>query len=408
MTKSALKNSTCLATALLYAKAGLRVVPLHGLKDGRCTCGVKDCKQPGEHPRTEEATTDPAVIREYWAKWPKAKIALATGAPDIIAVKVTTRQRTRPTDEWSQRTRRWAEWEKEHGLPRTVMFYADGQDVLLFRFPHDKIRSGEFEIAEGITVCGIGQFVRLPQSFEPTDRCSFYSTCAPGQLDVAAVPMWLDRIINFSALNNGDAFRRGFQITGIPDDMIGVAAGPLDKNKVELIAESFEVTGIRAPLVVRPVKDYQFELLSDPHEFAAMKLQGLDSLPCMMLTLDELDARLWQIAQLLNQPKLSPLDWAEAIMEWVNLVGEKGARLGHPVGGPQPHDKGFSRAGRVLGVSRSEVQRAEKMGGISAAAKAEIRRINLKVKRTCSRSPACRPTSKSPRCTSWRLRRLRP
>ncbi len=381
MIKPSQKISSQLATALLYAAEGLPVVLLHGTKNGDCTCGVEDCKQPGEHPRTEDATTDPATIEKYLKKWPKAKIAIATGAPDIIAVKVTTLGRTLPTDEWSQRTRRWAEWEKEHGLPRTVMFYADGQDVLLFEFPHDRIRSGEFEIAEGITVSGIGEYVRLPQSCDQAAKYSFYPTCAPGELDVAPVPMWLDRIINFSALNNGDAFRRGFQITGIPDDMIGVAAGPLDKIKVELIAESFEVTGIRTPLVVRPVKDYQFELLSDPHEFAAMKLQGLDSLPCMTLTLDELDGRLWQLAQLLNQPELSPLDWAEAIMEWVRLVGEKGARVGHPVGSPQPHDKGFSRAGRVLGVSRSQVQRAEKMAGISAAAKAEIRRINLTVKR---------------------------
>jgi hypothetical protein len=68
-------------------------------------------------------------------------------------------------------------------------------------------------------------------------------------------------------------------------------------------------------------------------------------------------------------------------LEWVQLVREKSAQVEHPVGGVQAHDKGFSRAGRVLGVTRIQVQRAEKMAGISAAAKAEIRRVNLRVKR---------------------------
>jgi hypothetical protein len=107
----------------------------------------------------------------------------------------------------------------------------------------------------------------------------------------------------------------------------------------------------------------------------------MDACECIVLKVDETDGRLWQIAELLRQPKLSPLDWAELVMEWVRLVREKGARVGHPVGGPQPHDKGFSEAERVLGVSRTEVQRAEQIVGISDAGKAEIRRLNLRVKR---------------------------
>jgi hypothetical protein len=46
---------TLLSAALRYASEGLHIVPLHGLKDGRCTCGNADCYQPGMHPRTKNA-----------------------------------------------------------------------------------------------------------------------------------------------------------------------------------------------------------------------------------------------------------------------------------------------------------------------------------------------------------------
>jgi hypothetical protein len=83
----------------------------------------------------------------------------------------------------------------------------------------------------------------------------------------------------------------------------------------------------------------------------------------------------------LNQPKLSVLDWAEKVMRWVELVQLKAAQGAHPLGGFQPHDKGFSRTGRVLGVSRRDVERASVIASICTEAKAEIRRLNLNVQR---------------------------
>jgi hypothetical protein len=83
-------DSALLSTALACGAAGLPLVPCHGvMTDGSCTCPDKKCKWPGDHPRTPnglgDATTDPEKIREWWTKWPKAKIIIATGAPDIIA-----------------------------------------------------------------------------------------------------------------------------------------------------------------------------------------------------------------------------------------------------------------------------------------------------------------------------------
>jgi len=90
--KSGSKKESRLATALLYAKAGLPVVPLHGLKNDVCTCDEEQhCTEPGNHPRTpngfRDATTNLKKIKRFWRKWPNAKIGVPLGR-DVIAVVV--------------------------------------------------------------------------------------------------------------------------------------------------------------------------------------------------------------------------------------------------------------------------------------------------------------------------------
>lgn len=68
-----------LKAALAYAAAGIRVIPLHHIENGCCTCkeGIH-CVSPGKHPRTkdglDEATTDSDKIRRWWTKWTDANI----------------------------------------------------------------------------------------------------------------------------------------------------------------------------------------------------------------------------------------------------------------------------------------------------------------------------------------------
>jgi hypothetical protein len=60
------------AQALLMASLGHAVFPLHGMKNGKCTCGNTTCTAPGKHPRRpnsfKEATTNPTII-DMWFKY---------------------------------------------------------------------------------------------------------------------------------------------------------------------------------------------------------------------------------------------------------------------------------------------------------------------------------------------------
>lgn len=73
-----------------YAQRGWAVLPLHSIRDGRCTCGRADCPSPGKHPRTKggvkDATTSRESIHEWWSTWPGAHVGVATGAPSGVWV----------------------------------------------------------------------------------------------------------------------------------------------------------------------------------------------------------------------------------------------------------------------------------------------------------------------------------
>lgn len=58
----------CLEAALSYAKRGWPVLPVRPRE-----------KQPLTPHGVKDATTDEAIIRGWWAKWPEANVAIAAG-----------------------------------------------------------------------------------------------------------------------------------------------------------------------------------------------------------------------------------------------------------------------------------------------------------------------------------------
>ena len=67
LTKS---SATAREAALHYAGQGCPVIPLHGAKDGLCSCGKPTCPCPGKHPRTangiHDSTLDLSIIESWW------------------------------------------------------------------------------------------------------------------------------------------------------------------------------------------------------------------------------------------------------------------------------------------------------------------------------------------------------
>src|SRR5262245_51970481 len=72
-----------LDAALSYAARGMRVLPLHTVVDGKCTCDFADCDSPGKHPLTrngvQDSTVNEATIRAWWTEAPIANVGVMTG-----------------------------------------------------------------------------------------------------------------------------------------------------------------------------------------------------------------------------------------------------------------------------------------------------------------------------------------
>jgi hypothetical protein len=81
---AALGELSCDRAAQTYAALGFAAVPMHATRPGRgCTCMDAGCSDPGKHPRLRGwkrlAAVDPAIVGEWWRRWPDANLGLATG-----------------------------------------------------------------------------------------------------------------------------------------------------------------------------------------------------------------------------------------------------------------------------------------------------------------------------------------
>ncbi len=85
--------NSILDAALEYAARGWTVISLETITNGVCSCwrGAA-CRSAGKHPlfdtgeKHAAATTDPDVIRGWWARWPAANVGIVTGSASGLVV----------------------------------------------------------------------------------------------------------------------------------------------------------------------------------------------------------------------------------------------------------------------------------------------------------------------------------
>ena len=181
--------------AIAYAEHGLRVLPVWGVRDGRCDCGNVDAADAskhavGKHPIPKgwqkSASSDVDAVRDARRAKPNANVGLAMGGAErLVAVDV---------DGLKGRSS-WAALEQAHGAaPITLTGRSgrvDGGEHLLFTVPahHDlrrlKNRAGYKH--EGIDVRVDGGQIVAPPSVHASGARYTWSVRAP----IAEMPDWL-------------------------------------------------------------------------------------------------------------------------------------------------------------------------------------------------------------------------
>lgn len=149
---------TLVMAALMYARAGFKVVPLHNPDDeGGCTCSKgPECTRVGKHPRIKDwenaASTDEDMIRAWWTKWPDANIGIACGPSKLAVVDV---------DKAGGGLRAWKLLKSTIGDVggAAVQITGGGGRHYCFADPAGGFRNSQGKLAVGIDTRGVGGFI---------------------------------------------------------------------------------------------------------------------------------------------------------------------------------------------------------------------------------------------------------
>lgn len=170
--------------AALYAGSGLPVLPLHSIRDGRCTCG-RDCgRNIGKHPLTthgkDDATTDVAQVAEWVARWPWANWGIRPPA-GLIVLDVDPR---------NGGDTELGALASEHGqLPETLTARTGGGGLHIWLAYTGRTRG---QLCPGVDVKTSAGYVVAPPSLHASgDRYSWVN-----QLPVVRAPSWVRRRLN--------------------------------------------------------------------------------------------------------------------------------------------------------------------------------------------------------------------
>jgi len=185
-----------LPAALAYVqRLAWPVFPVHGVVDGRCTCGKPECPRPGKHPVGRlvprgliDATFDPDTVTRWWTTMPTANIGVPTGVGSgIIALDVDT---LKNGDEGLDTLQT-----QNAPLPDTVMaLTGSGGYHYLFQHPGAgvKIRNSVETLGSGLDVRGDGGYIIVAPSRHASGRTyEWEASSHPKEHPLAPVPAWL-------------------------------------------------------------------------------------------------------------------------------------------------------------------------------------------------------------------------
>lgn len=183
---------TMLEAALSYAVRSWPVFPCHGVAGGRCTCR-KACESPAKHPRTvhglEDGTTDPAIIRGWWGRWPDANIAIVTGAMSgLVVLDVDIGPEKRGDESLVELLTRYGP------LPNTVeAITGSGGRHILFAHPGRKIKNAAgLAKYRGLDIRGDGGYIiASPSRHISGRRYEWEASSDPAHVNLAHLPPWL-------------------------------------------------------------------------------------------------------------------------------------------------------------------------------------------------------------------------
>ncbi len=175
---------------LFFANKGIRVIPLHTVINGICTCRkAEKCRTPGKHPMhknwQEEATTDAEKIKRMWTANPHANIGLAMGN-GLIGIDIDVKN---GKDGWKE----WQRILRQHNSDQIISLIqatpSGGLHIILIVKDSSVITGASDAIGAGIDIRSDGNL--LVGGGSENDKGNYRTFDLP----IAKAPSWLEALL---------------------------------------------------------------------------------------------------------------------------------------------------------------------------------------------------------------------
>jgi ParB family chromosome partitioning protein len=157
---------------------------------------------------------------------------------------------------------------------------------------------------------------------------------------------------------------------------------------VVALAESMQRLGQLSPISVYSPDDNTLRLVTGLHRLEAAKRLGWEGIDAVVVTGNEIERELQEIAENLHRSELTALERDTQIGRWAELTAAKVGQVDPPLGGTQPAEKGIRKVARELNLERKDAERAVKVASISPEAQQAARVAGLEDNRNALLSVA--------------------
>ena len=200
--------------AAQLAEAGFHVFPAYGVVDGRCECGKRWCESPGKHPAVtgwkEQATSDPARVREWWYQHEGRNPAVATGK-GLVVLDVDGK-------EGAETLHRL---EEEHGtLPPTPCVITGRGKHFYFHWD-SRLSNSTSRLGPKLDIRGDGGYVIGAGARHASGReYDWKPGCSPKDLPMAELPSWIPALLKENPAREETDSKKDGSSSILPDGKI--------------------------------------------------------------------------------------------------------------------------------------------------------------------------------------------
>jgi ParB family chromosome partitioning protein len=129
----------------------------------------------------------------------------------------------------------------------------------------------------------------------------------------------------------------------------------LSEEEMSELSESIKQHGIMHPLVIRPLPDGNYEIISGHQRRKAAERAGLKTVPCIVREIDDTEAELALIEANLETRQLSTMEMARAIRKRKELLGIKNGVRGKMTS---------AQCAEVIGISERQFHKLDKLNDL--------------------------------------------